>query len=55
LPIGLLADELFDDRIRLYWYASAAMSAMNFCVARARRRESRGSVVGAGGRPARVR
>lgn len=54
LPIGLFDDE-FDERIREYWYASAAISAMNFWVARARRRASRGSVCGGGGSPAFVR
>lgn len=42
------------ERMREYWYASAATSAMNFWVASARRRES-GSGVLWGGRPARVR
>lgn len=43
-----------EDRMREYWYASAAMSAMNFWVARARRRvRGRGVVVGE--RPARRR
>lgn len=41
--------------MREYWYASAAISAINFCVARARRRARRGSVVGGGGRPAFVK
>jgi hypothetical protein len=49
--MGLLALVLLA-RIREYWYASAATSAMNFWVARARRRARRGSVWGGGGRPA---
>lgn len=38
LPMGLLAEELLEARMRAYWYESAAMSAINFWVARARRR-----------------
>lgn len=45
--------------MREYWYASAAMSATNFCVARARRRARCGGVwfgpLPGGGRPATVR
>jgi hypothetical protein len=57
--MGLLADELFEARMRANWYESAAMSEMNFCVARARRRARCGGVEfgpePGGGRPARVR
>lgn len=59
LPIGLFADELFEARMRANWYESAAMSEMNFWVARARSRARCGGVwlgpVPGGGRPARVR
>jgi hypothetical protein len=64
-PSGLFAAAEFEARIREYWYASAAMSAMNFWVARARRRARGSGVVfvvapvgscgDGGGRPERVR
>jgi hypothetical protein len=41
--MGLLLVVL-DERIRENWYESAAMSAMNFCVASARRRARWGEV-----------
>lgn len=52
--MGLL-EVVLEERMRLYWYASAAMSAMNFCVASASRRARCGGVCGGGGRPASVR
>jgi hypothetical protein len=52
--MGLLLVVL-EARMRENWYASAAMSAMNFWVASARRRARCGDVWGGGGRPARVR
>jgi hypothetical protein len=42
--MGLLAEVLLDARMRAYWYESAAISAMNFCVARARSRARCGGV-----------
>jgi len=52
MPPGLRAgfselDVTFPLRMREYWYASAAMSAMNFWVARARSRERWRGVWGA--------
>jgi len=51
----MLSPEVFDARMREYWYASAATSAMNFCAARASRRASGSGVSGGGGSPASVR
>ena len=55
LAAFLFAGTVFVLRMREYWYASAAMSAMNFWVASASRRARCCDVCGGGGRPARVR